>query len=353
MFPEAIHSAASVRPDGRYDPEVDDALEVGSLGELSLTKLQVALDEFGLGQLIEASVTPNGTYGETCFITTDSGDYVFRGSPDADRHPRQEQRVVRLLHDELGLPVPWPHHVGGSEIFGWPFAIMKRMEGMLVTEWREKAEPDLAAEAALARQLGHTAARLHGCHADLVSQFDPETGDLVSIAADIDDFYVQRVGDVVTRSESYERPVFDDIDRAYIASVLESPPPPVFAAPTLTLVDFHDNNIVVQPRAGGCVVTGYFDFAFAHYGDSTLTLARPVAGYLRRHQRLAREFLDAYLGVTGELSGLIERLRFCVFAERVFVWEWVSRAGLDLGEETPPSFREWCALYLEGVDALA
>src|SRR5579872_2347774 len=76
------------------------------LGAISPEQFQAALNHFGLGQFLSAEAIPFGLFGQNVFVTSSTGEYVFRGAAHYDWQFPKEQFVANLLHERTNVPVP-------------------------------------------------------------------------------------------------------------------------------------------------------------------------------------------------------------------------------------------------------
>lgn len=90
------------------------------LGTITNEQFQKALDKFNLGKFIKAEPISSGNFGQNIFLTTTSGEYVFRGKPHYPWQFPSEQFMAKLLHDKTKTPIPYPYLVDEqTDIFGW------------------------------------------------------------------------------------------------------------------------------------------------------------------------------------------------------------------------------------------
>ncbi len=88
------------------------------------------LDRLGLGQLRSAAKTAKGVGNQTMFVTSSAGDFVLKGNPLYAGQFSEEQFCVDQLQARTGMPVPSPYLVDeGTDIVGWPYAVMPRLAG--------------------------------------------------------------------------------------------------------------------------------------------------------------------------------------------------------------------------------
>ncbi len=97
------------------------------LGEIPEQRFQSALDRFGLGRLLSAMPVTRGMFGQNVFLTTTTGEFVFRGCPHDDRQFLTERWAARAITEQI-WPAPWPYMISDdTDLFGWRWAIMPRL----------------------------------------------------------------------------------------------------------------------------------------------------------------------------------------------------------------------------------
>ncbi len=105
------------------------------LGVIRHAQIQQALDRFDLGMLKDTELVKEGLFGQNFFVTSDKGEYVFRGVPHYDWQFPSEQFFANQLHKFTNTPVPYPYLLDPkTDIFGWPYVIMPRMPGRSIKQ---------------------------------------------------------------------------------------------------------------------------------------------------------------------------------------------------------------------------
>ncbi|MEE3952757.1 phosphotransferase [Peribacillus frigoritolerans] len=100
------------------------------LGIINDGQLQAMLDKFKLGKLISSEKTANGAMGQTIFVASTEGDFVFKGNPLYDGQLLEEKYFIENIHKRTKVSVPMPYIIDDSgEIFGWSYALMPRLPG--------------------------------------------------------------------------------------------------------------------------------------------------------------------------------------------------------------------------------
>ncbi len=89
------------------------------LGNISPEQFQKALNRFGLGDYVKAEPVLYGLFGQNVFLTSSTGEYVFRGAPHYPWQFPTELFFTDLLLRRTNTPVPYPYwYEPNDELFG-------------------------------------------------------------------------------------------------------------------------------------------------------------------------------------------------------------------------------------------
>src|SRR5258708_20502752 len=109
------------------------------IGAISDGQLQAALDRFGLVKLVAAEPVKSGLFGQNIFVTSTGGEFVLRGAPHHQWQLPTEQFFARMVAERTRVPAPRPFLIDpATAIFGWSFAIMPKMRGLQLSDFRTK-----------------------------------------------------------------------------------------------------------------------------------------------------------------------------------------------------------------------
>lgn len=224
------------------------------LGRIRPEQFQAALTRFGLGTFVSAEPIGAGITGQNCFVTGTAGPYVLRGRPHWPGQFEEERFLAEQIHTGTRVPAPWPYLVdAGTDIFGWPYALMPRMPGQPLP-WPESFQRrDAATRLAVARALGEGLGLLQELRWPFAGAFDAGVGAVLpfptSLGERVAGLVRQRLEEV--RAVTPER--VGDADVAYVAGIvrrtadaLAMPREPCFVMP-----DYKEDNLVVEAVQGG------------------------------------------------------------------------------------------------------
>jgi aminoglycoside phosphotransferase (APT) family kinase protein len=311
------------------------------LGLLTAEQFQAALDRFDLGELLDASSAKQGLFGQIVFLKTSSGDYVFRGNPHAGQLAVEEY-FARRLHGRTAVPVAWPYLVERTtELFGWPYAIMRRLPGVMPLDqdiWTSLSPAD---RLAVAGALGEGLAELQSAAWPQAGAFDQKTGEIVAFAEP----HGSRVTGEIERwlrdsagASSRTTPADIAWVHGYVAAAKEALAVPF--VPTFVHHDYKPGNAVMQQSAPGrWRVSGVFDFQEGFVGDGEEDLSRATCELAGMDRALGRAFVGAYLERRPSRPGFRERFAAYLIRDRLVIWWYGQKHGCWFPPEL--GLREW------------
>ena len=291
------------------------------LGHLTPEQLQTALDRFDLGRLISTAPVTTGNFGQNVFLTTTTGEYVFRGNPFFDWQLPKEREVARILHERTTVPVPWPwRHELSIDLFGWDYAIMPRLPGEMV---HDRPAPD---QVALAPPLAETLVRLQDATFHQAMEFERAAGGFVALPGGERDYLARRIERNLELSIAATNRT-SDADAAWVRSLLRNAECSSASWVLSCLVhgDFTINNVVAMHGPGGWRITGVFDFMTARIGSFEADLCRQFALYHWRTPAAATAFPETYFALLPPRAGYRDRVPLLLLDERLTLWEWLQR----------------------------
>jgi aminoglycoside phosphotransferase (APT) family kinase protein len=309
------------------------------VGVLTHEQLQAALARFGLGELLAAEPAPSGLFGQNVMLRASTGDYVLRGAPWPAWQLAQERYVAEIIHTHTTVPAPWPYLVDdGTDIFGWPFAIMPRLAGECVIN-HGLLGPD--ERLAMARAMGEGLAALHAAPFDALARYHQNEGRFIPEDEPYDDWFRAYARDWLKRCREASVAT-TDADELWVESVIAEAKDALTVpfVPALVHHDYKENNLVFLRQPGGSWrVNGIFDLMECYVAEGEYDLARTFTGHAIERPEVAYTFLDAYAGARGLRLGFVERFRLYLLVDRLIIWEYGQRNGIWFREGQ--RFREY------------
>jgi hygromycin-B 7''-O-kinase len=342
------------------------------LGPISHDQLSRALARFELGDLLTVEPVPFGLFGQNLFVTSNVGEFVFRGAPHGPTQFPTERFFTRLLHERTGVPVPWRFQIDDScDFFPWSYVIMPRMPGLQVTDSKVRRELTGADLRAIARGMAQNLVAVQQVTMPYCARYDPDRDVVrpVPVKDHADWPFNNGYGEVVqppSHRELVTARVRRIVERARTASdrtttadlewtqelleranaALTVPFIPCFA-----MEDYKEGNVVLTRTLDGWRVSGVFDFMGCYFGDGETDLSRITAEYFDQDQELAREFLATYLQLRAPRSGFRERFPLYMLLDRLIIWEYIQRHEVEVASKMG-TLRDWAERYTRIADGL-
>lgn len=324
------------------------------LGTITDAQFDAALRRAGLGPFVAAEPAPGGLFGQNVFLTSTTGEHVFRGAPhwwkgqanDAWQFPK-EQLYARLLAGASKVPVAWPQHLDAAlDLFPWPYLIMPRLPGIRLEDPRARARLSGADHEEIARALGAGLAGLQALTWPFAGDFDPAAGTIVPFEGGFGGYVVS---DIAALTEAAGRRL-TDVDRAWIEAQAATASDGADRPAVYLHADYSIGNVVLARGASGWAVSGVFDLMTSEFGDGLADTVRQACRYLDGAPLLARLFMAGWRDAGG--VGAAHRLPAYVIRERLLIWEYFSREAHRADWTRGTSFKAWCEPYLETMQGL-
>lgn len=314
------------------------------LGHLAPDQLQAALDRFGLGRLIATTPITTGNFGQNVFLTTTTGEYVFRGNPFFDWQFPKEQAAARILHERTDVPVPWPYHYEPSpELFGWPFVIMPRLPGRNL--WDASESDHIASAGAMGGML----VRFQQATCETAMEFDLGAGKFVPLPDEERAWLSGHIQHNLQLSMAASGSTSES-DAVWVGSLIAAAERSTIAWAPSCLVhgDFTINNVVAADSSTGWNITGVFDFMTARIGSLEADLCRQFALYHEGTTDAGVTFLESYFTLSPPRAGYRERVPLLLLEDRLTLWEWLQRTRPDWWT-SDIGLRDWVEPVLDAM----
>lgn len=340
------------------------------LGPITNEQFQAALTRFNLGTFIQAEPIPFGLWGQNVFVTSTTGAYVLRGQPHMSWQFPAEHYYARLLHEHIQVPVPWPYLLDErTDIFGWSYVLMPRMQGLQLANPQEKAMLSEEDKIGIAHALGENLAHMHDLtwpyagrydeasktiqplelKHELTWPFPPQSDTQVAKLQPRTITYSERVTTWIRHHLMKVRTYNDRttaVDVAWAEGVLTKAQDALNneAQPCFIMEDYKEGNLVVTQEKGIWRMSGVFDLMEGHFGDGEADLSRQTASYLDENLQLAREFVQSYLAKKPPRPGFAERFPIYMLQDRLIIWEFLQRTDEGLWGKGM-TLRRWAEKY--------
>jgi len=359
-------------------PVLNEKLYSKRLGEIEDKCFQSAVEKMGLGKLVSAEPIPYGLFGQNVFLNTTQGQFVFRGCPHGPGQFEYERFMAEKLHAETQVPVPWPYLIdNSSEIFGWPYAIMPRMQGLQIESPEVQANLTDDDRLGIAEAMGRILLEMQRLHYPYCGQLDAETLTIIPVtdvfippwekqkAPENPDLLINRAASskasfpqwiasrisyflnraVEANDEAKGRMTTTD-DVEWVEDLIQQSGRALTVPfqPCFVMDDFKEGNTVVSKIDGKWKVTGVFDLGTSYFGDGEADTARLLLMYGMggpTPDGRPHAFLKAYFhGATTESirPHFAERVTAYFLMESVVFWSFFRPLG---NYDAFPDFRAW------------
>lgn len=359
------------------------------LGSIQEQSFQSALNKFGLGNFIAAEAIPHGLFGQNVYLTSTTGEYVFRGNPLSAEQFETERFMAEKLHRTTVVPVAWPYLLDSSdEFFGWPYIIMPRLSGLPLASPEVKATLSERERVEIAAAMGVTLAQLHQFQQPEPGLYDVETGTVRPLRATYvppwritTTYWDDETDTHLSSAEIYRRWVYsrmsfflrralDDSDPttgrvtspedvAWIDHVFEECSAALLEPfqPCFVMNDFKEGNTIAAKIDGHWQITGVVDLMEAYFGDGEADMSRILSHYeigKSGADERAYVFLDAYYRTRRTQNvlrpGFMQRFAFYMIMDHMMGWSFGRKLGWF---DEFADFRSYCEPRLQlRVEAL-
>lgn len=298
------------------------------LGTLTGAQIQRALDRFDLGRLLDAQPAPGGLFGQNVLLETTSGGWVLRGHAHYDGQFEKERFFSRAIHERTSADAPWPFHIERTtDIFGWHFALMRRLPGVNVLADDVRKTLFDEDKVQIASAMGNQLALVHQATWDAPGTYDHAADEIAPLTQTYAEWFLAIVHerrDLCIRDAAS----LTEDDVAWMASLVEGARAALEApfAPVIVHTDYAEGNVVLERVESRFRANGVFDLGEAYIGDGEYDLARTGCWFGRQSERRMRAFVDAYTERRGGLrAGACERLALYIMADRLIFWTYGKR----------------------------
>jgi hygromycin-B 7''-O-kinase len=299
------------------------------LGEISEEQFQKALNIFNLGSLISTTPITQGLLGQNVFVTTDKGEYVFRGKPHHDWQFETERNFITLLHEKTKVPVPFPYLISTDKnIFGWEFVFMPKMKGLHLSDCLDETFLSEKDRFEIAVAQGIVLNQIQAVTHSFCGKYDPSTNTVIPYQLDYFTEFSKQIINNLTKSIQYNTNTTQQ-DIVWTKNIIDQASKyfrPFI--PTLCLRDFKPGNMVVKNSAKKWKISGIFDFSGASFGHPESDISRLFIVYQENNQiNLGYQFISSYLTNKTDVNNFIKRFPFFVLLDRLIIWDWAQRTN--------------------------
>lgn len=247
-------------------------------------KLKASIEE----ELARAIIQKHQLPQATLMLFSDGTNIVFAYgdnkvikifSPFHQSQFESERLVLKHLDGKLSAKTPSLEHEG--ELFGWPYLIMSKLEGInLETLWETMSHNN---KMVILRELGKLIQEVHAL----------PTGGLEAIDCHWQQFLEKQIANCVEQHQTKGlSAVLVQQIPTYLNSIKEVLP--AIKKPVILTGEYTPMNFLVEQVDGIWHISGLIDFGDAMLGLPEYDLLGPGAFLIQGNKQLLREFLTAY-----------------------------------------------------------
>jgi hygromycin-B 7''-O-kinase len=322
------------------------------LGDISNNQLQLALDEFNLGLLVNSDLIEEGLFGQNLFISSSKGEYVLRGCPHYDWQFRSEKFFVEKLHEKTKVPVPFPYNIStNKDIFGWDFVIMPKLEGINLSSKMDEESLGEKDREEIAKEQAKTLVEMQKYTEKYYGYYDLNLDDIKPLEMRYSERILKNIHHRLNQTMEVNTKLISKTEFKWVGGILEKADKylDMEFIPSYVMQDYKPENMLVKKVNNEWKVSGIFDLMESYIGNGEADLSRMYSMYLDNDRRdLAAIFLNEYLKGRGSVkldSDFNERFNIFMIHDRVIIWSWSVRNN-DIQEGMRTGFKTWLRKYL-------
>ena len=323
------------------------------LGDIEDHQLQLMLDRFHLGKLISSEKTAHGVMGQTMFVTSSAGEFVFKGNPIFQGQFKEEKFFVEHLDKRTNVAVPAPYLIDESDdIFGWSYSLMPRLPGTHLNAPQLQASLHAEDKKEIAQLLAATLVELHSWKVEQYGEFNPDNHLVRPFEGSYKTWLYDTVRYWLDDAKKYS--VITGEDMEWVEDVLASSAAAFdeLHSPCFVMGDFKPENFLLQQNTDGWQVSGVFDFTTSYFGDGVADLPRMTELYVENgEEELARQFLHVYFDGSDTKEAFMERFKVHMLHRRILVWG-CAKATNQVTWDKDLSFSRWAEGFMESAARL-
>lgn len=323
------------------------------LGYIKDEQLELMLAKFNLGKLISSKKTDNGAMGQTMFITSTEGKFVFKGNPLYKGQLVEEQFFIENLEERTDVSVPTPYVIDNSEdIFGWNYSIMPLLKGDHINSVHLKTFLKFEDKIKIAESIARTLSSFHKWKVNDFGELNTETLEITPFNNSYTQWLFKRIMFWVEDAKKYS--VITDSDIDWVKSLLDESEKEFnnFSSPTFVMGDFKPGNFLAHLGENGWEISGVFDFTNSYFADPISDLIKMVTYYIDNNEReIAKHLMDMYCSQLEERNAIKKRLKVHMLHQRVLDWG-SAKATKMVTWDDELSFSKWTEAYTDLIESL-
>lgn len=320
------------------------------LGSITDSQLQSMLNRFNLGKLLSSEKTEKGAMGQTMFVTSTEGKFVFKGNPLFPGQFAEEKYFVENIHNRLGITVPTPYLIDvTADIFGWEYCIMPCLRGIHMNSQQIKAKQKVEDKLQIVELIANTFISLHSWRVNEYGELDTQDFTIRPFETSYRTWLYTRIRFWLEDAKKYSVITFNDI--TWVEDLLETSKPffDELSSPTFVMGDFKPDNFLVELENNTWEFSGLFDFTNSYFGDPFADLIKMLTMYIDNgEEEVAKHLLSVYLQHPEQKEAYKERIRVHMLQQRILDWGCAKAMGMVTWDDKL-SFSDWVKYYTDAA----
>lgn len=320
------------------------------LGSISDSALQSMLDRFNLGKLITSQKTEKGAMGQTMFVTSTEGEFVFKGNPLFSGQFAEEKYFVENIDQRTGIAVPTPYLIDDrADIFDWEYCIMPRLNGSHMNSQQFKANQKIEDKLEIAELMAITFIGLHSWKVTEYGELDTRDFTIRPFENSYRAWLYSRIKFWLEDAKKYS--VITSKDMLWVEELLETSQAyfDKLSSPTFVMGDFKADNFLLALENNTWRLGGLFDFTNSYFGDPLADLIKMIIMYIDNdEEEVAKHLVSVYLNQTEQIEAYKERIRVHMLQQRILDWGCAKAMGMVTWDDEL-SFADWVGPYIDAA----
>ncbi|MBS4207317.1 aminoglycoside phosphotransferase family protein [Bacillus sp. FJAT-50079] len=317
------------------------------LGIINDDQLQSMLEKFNMGTLISFKKTANGAMGQTMFVSSTEGEFVFKGNPLYKGQLVEEKFFIENLQQRTNVPVPVPYIIDDSqEFFGWSYALMPRLQGEHLYS-KSKLHVDEKLE--IAELISKTMAEFHTWSVTESGELNTENFNITPFKDTYVQWLYKRIMFWLEDAKKYSIITSEDFE--WVETLLDDSKESLdrFSSPTFVMGDFKPGNFLINLGDRGLEISGVFDFTNSYFADPISDLIKMITFYMDNNEwEMAKHLVRVYCSEFKEKEDLIKRMKVHMLHQRILDWGCAKAMNMVTWDDEL-LFSQWVEGYTDSV----
>lgn len=320
------------------------------LGIINDDQLQSMLNKFNLGKLISSKKTAHGAMGQTMFVSSTEGEYVFKGNPLYDGQLVEEKFFVENIDKRTNVTVPMPYIIDDSDvIFGWSYALMPCLQGEHLNSKYLKANLKLNDKFKIAELIAKTLSEFHNWKVNEFGELNTEKLEIIPFKNSYTQWLFNRILFWLEDAKKYSK--ITEKDLKWVEALLDESKGAFenLSTPTFIMGDFKPGNFLIYLGDNGWELGGVFDFTNSYFADPVSDLIKMITYYIDNNEgNIAKHLVNLYCKNLEGKEDIKKRIKVHMLHQRLLDWGCAKAMNMVTWDNELP-FYEWVESYTNSV----